>query len=174
MEGGRNSFVMTYIRLRFPIALFSALFLLIPSLHARNGHQLYLENCARCHGTGGEGLDPNPPLKHSPWVSGDPDRLIHIVLNGYAGVIRVGEEEYRGRMPAWRTMLSDDQVASILTYLRSNWGGEEISADQVASIRRKTEGEPTTGAASGCMGGGGMRHGHHHGMGGGMGCGCGH
>lgn len=166
---------MAWICPRCAAALFFAFSLLIPSLHARNGHQLYLENCARCHGTGGEGLDPNPPLKHSAWVTGDPERLIRIVLNGYAGVIRVGEEEYRGRMPSWRTMLSDDQVASVLTFLRSNWGGEEISADQVASVRRKTEGEPTTGVASGCMGGGGMRHGHHHGMGGGMGCGgCGH
>ncbi|MDD4932184.1 MAG: cytochrome c [Methylacidiphilaceae bacterium] len=162
---------MPLIRPRFPAALFFAFLLLAPSLHARSGHDLYLENCSRCHGTGGEGLDPNPPLKNSAWVTGDPERLIRVVLNGYTGVIRVGEEEYRGRMPSWRTILSDDQVASILTYLRSNWGGEAISAGQVASVRRKTEGEPTTGVPSGCMGGGGMRHGHHHGMGGGMGCG---
>lgn len=142
-------------------------------LHAKGGRALFLEHCAQCHGADGEGLDPNPPLKDSPWVTGDPERLIRIVLNGYAGRIRVGEEEYTGRMPSWRTILSDGQIASILTYLRSNRGGEKISADQVASVRGKTKGEPTTGPASSCMGGGGRRHCRHHRMGGRMGCGCG-
>ncbi|VVM07982.1 cytochrome c oxidase cbb3-type subunit III [Methylacidimicrobium cyclopophantes] len=145
------------------------------SLYARSGHSLYLENCARCHGAEREGLDPNPPLKNSAWVNGDPERLIRIVLNGYAGTIRVAGEEYRGQMPSWRTILNDDQVASILTYLRSESGAEKISTDQVASVRQKTKGEPTTRAPSGCMGGRtGMGRGHRHGgMGGGMGCGCG-
>ncbi len=159
--------------------LFAALSLLLflgaPSLPAKSGRALFLENCSVCHGSRGEGLDSIPPLRNSPWVTGDPDRLIHIVLNGYAGRIRVGEEEYRGRMPSWRTRLDDDQVASLLSYLRSEWGGEEITAGAVASVRQKTKGEPTTGAFSGCMGGrGGMGHGHRTGMGCGMGgCGCG-
>lgn len=177
-SGNRTAdvFFMRRLRLaasafRVPILLLLLLFLLLPSLYAKSGRHLFLENCSGCHGSGGEGLSPNPPLKNSPWVTGDPDRLIRIVLNGYAGRIRVGEEEYRGRMPSWRTILNDEQVASILTYLRSNWGGEEISAEAVSAVRRKTKGEPTTRAFSGCMGGrGGMGHGHGM-MGGGMGCG---
>ncbi|MGD9896847.1 MAG: cytochrome c [Candidatus Methylacidiphilaceae bacterium] len=155
------------------LAAFSVLsFLLVPSLHAKSGRHLYLENCSGCHGAEGEGLLPNPPLKDSPWVTGEPERLLRIVLNGYAGVIRVGETEYHGRMPSWRTILKDEEIASLLTYLRSNSGGGEISSDQVASVRRRTRGQSTTEPFPACMGGGGgMRPGHHPGMGGGMGCG---
>jgi len=54
---------------------------------------------------------------------------------------------YNGAMPAWK-QLKDDQIASILTYIRSEWGNNDppITADQVAKIREETvaQTEPNT------------------------------
>ncbi|QDQ41387.1 cbb3-type cytochrome c oxidase subunit III [Methylacidiphilum kamchatkense Kam1] len=144
------------------------------SAHSENGKALYREHCSSCHGLNGEGLGSNPPLKNSSWVTGDPQRLIRLVLNGYSGRIEVDGEIYRGNMPAWRTVLNDKEIASILSYLRSNWGGGPITPQEVATVRGKTKNEPTTGAISGCRG---NRMGAMHsrsmgrGMRGGMGCG---
>ncbi|TFE67070.1 c-type cytochrome [Methylacidiphilum caldifontis] len=166
--------------LRAQIILMIFLFVTLKGyVFAEKGESLYLSHCASCHGQNGEGLGSNPPLKNSSWVRGDPQKLIQIVLNGYAGRMIVNNEEYRGRMPAWRTELNDSQIASVLTYLRSLSGAEPISPSQVSLVREKSKNKPIAGGGMGGMGcgGGHMGHGHRHGhsMGMGMGCGgCGH
>ena len=45
-------------------------------------------------------------------------------------------------MPPWK-QLKDDQIASILTYIRNEWGNSAppITAEQVAKIREETAGQ---------------------------------
>ncbi|QSR87679.1 cytochrome c [Candidatus Methylacidiphilum infernorum] len=159
----------------FPLFLGLFVWLLAGTLYAETGRALYLENCASCHGQAGEGLGSNPPLVNSSWIRADPQKLIPVVLNGYAGRMIVNQEEYRGRMPAWRSKLTDSQLASILTYLRLQSGASAITAAEVASVREKSRNQPTIGAAPGCGGGHrGHRHSLGHSMGMGRGCrGCG-
>jgi mono/diheme cytochrome c family protein len=105
-----------------------------------SGSILYKTYCASCHQRNGKG-DNNlfPPLAQSDWVTGDPDRLIDIVLNGMQGVIEVNGKTYNGLMPN-NGHLDDHAIASILTYIRTNFGNEAIPVDalQVAKVRQNS------------------------------------
>jgi glucose/arabinose dehydrogenase/mono/diheme cytochrome c family protein len=101
------------------------------------GAVAYNRYCASCHLQGGQG-DGNryPPLFGSEWVSGPKKRLIELVLNGMSGPIKVRGKSYDGVMPA-HSFLNDEQVAEILTYIRTrmNHGGTPISAEEVQALR---------------------------------------
>jgi mono/diheme cytochrome c family protein len=107
------------------------------------GAEAYTRYCASCHLPGGQG-DGNryPPLFGSEWVSGPKPRLIKIVLNGMSGPITVRRKPYDGVMPA-HAFLSDQQVAEILTYIRTrmNHGGTPISAEEVQTVRSQETSE---------------------------------
>jgi mono/diheme cytochrome c family protein len=83
-----------------------------------------------------------PPLAESEWVIGSKNRLISILHKGIAGVIHVKGNVYNNNMPAWGdgapVQLKDDQIAAILTYIRSDWGNSAspIQTDEVA-VKRK-------------------------------------
>jgi hypothetical protein len=94
-----------------------------------------------------------PTLVGSEWVltegwHGD-NHLIGVLLHGLQGAIQVKGETYNGAMPPWK-QLKDDQIAAILTYIRSEWGNNEspITAEQVAKVREETaaQTEPYTQA----------------------------
>ncbi|HEY7091114.1 MAG TPA: cytochrome c, partial [Tepidisphaeraceae bacterium] len=66
---------------------------------------------------------------------------VRIALHGIRGPINVGGRAYNMEMPALRT-LSDDQIASVLTYVRRSWdhGADPVTTEQVTSIRKLTDG----------------------------------
>jgi len=101
------------------------------------GEKLYNQYCATCHLADGNG-DGNryPPITSSEWVSGQPRRLIELVLKGMNGPITVKGKPYNGAMPA-HDYLSDVQVAQILTYIRLGFGNDasEIHPDWVKAVR---------------------------------------
>ncbi|MBK8504173.1 MAG: c-type cytochrome [Saprospiraceae bacterium] len=103
-----------------------------------SGSILYKTYCATCHQRNGKG-DNNlfPPLAESEWVTGDPDRLIDIVLNGLQGEIEVNGKTYNGLMPNNRH-LDDHAIASILTYIRTNFSNKAAPVDalQVGELRK--------------------------------------
>ena len=100
------------------------------------GQVAYNRYCGTCHMPGGQG-DGNryPPLFGSEWV-GQQKRLIELVLNGMSGPIKVRGKSYDGVMPA-HAFLSDQQIAEILTYIRTrmNHGGTPVSAEEVQALR---------------------------------------
>ena len=106
-----------------------------------SGGILYDTYCAICHQRNGKG-DNNryPPLAGSDWVTGDEQRLINIVLNGLQGEINVNGKSYNGLMPQ-NSHLDDVAVASILTYIRMNFGNDapEVSALTVKKIRESSK-----------------------------------
>jgi len=106
------------------------------------GEQIYMSRCASCHQYNGLGLGQDfPPLTQTDWVTGDKGRLIRIILGGLTGEIQVKERSYNGAMPPWGSFLDDEQVATLLTYIRSSWGNEAepVTADEVASVRKATQ-----------------------------------
>ena len=88
------------------------------------GKKVYDQYCLVCHQTDGNGV-PNafPPLAGTEYVNGDTDRLIGIVLNGLTGEIEVNGETYNGVMVA-HNFLSDQEIADVLTFVRSSFGNE--------------------------------------------------
>lgn len=111
-----------------------------------HGKNLFEMNCAACHGQDGRGSINimTPPLAGSDWVNEeDPSRIIRIVLNGLSGPITVSGKQYGAAiMIPWRDTLSDEQIATILTYVRGNknWGNNAsaVTPEQIKAIREKT------------------------------------
>ena len=103
------------------------------------GATLYQTYCAACHQRDGKGDGSRfPPVAATRWVSGDPGRLIGIVLNGLQGEVQVEGQTFNGVMPP-HAFLTDDQVAQLLTFLRQNFGNYAggIKPGDVAEIRAR-------------------------------------
>lgn len=110
-------------------------------MDAPDGQQIYMTRCMACHHMEGEGMPGIfPPLDGAEWVTGDKERLIRIVLHGLSGEIEVEGEVYNGSMPGWRALLNDDEVAAVLTYIRSEWSNDasSVAAGEVAAVREAT------------------------------------
>ncbi|QDU60879.1 Cytochrome c-552 precursor [Planctomycetes bacterium Pan216] len=102
------------------------------------GRRLYTVNCAACHQASGQGAAGKfPPLAGSEWVLGSPSVLGRILLNGLQGPVSVKGETYNGNMPAFGGRLKDDEIASILSFIRQEWGNSApaITPEQIAFIR---------------------------------------
>ena len=76
-------------------------------------------------------------MANSPWVIGPEERLLKIVLYGVRGEIEVHGKTYDREMPGFGGILSDAEVASLLSFVRQNFGAIEqpISAATVGQIR---------------------------------------
>ncbi|HTY85964.1 MAG TPA: c-type cytochrome [Candidatus Acidoferrum sp.] len=98
---------------------------------------VYQSVCASCHMADGSGV-PNlqPALRGDAVVTGDPDRLIRVVLEGPARVLPADRPRYSNTMPPL-SALTDEQVASVLTYVRQQFGGNgsAILPEQVKAVR---------------------------------------
>ena len=103
------------------------------------GRKFFLSSCSGCHGNDGAGLNRfAPPLRQSEWVLGDERRLALIILHGIEGPLdvagkRYAEPEILPVMPGHST-LDDGTIASILTYIRNEWG------NQAGAVNRKSVG----------------------------------
>ena len=98
-------------------------------------------HCATCHLTHGKGNGLTyPSLVMSPWVNGSEERLIKMALHGMWGKITVHGKVYepaRGVPPmtAFKNLLNDEEVASVLTFVRNTWGNS-ASAIQPETVKR--------------------------------------
>jgi mono/diheme cytochrome c family protein len=107
------------------------------------GAAVYRQICASCHQPTGKGIPGvYPPLAGSEFLQGDPTIPIRIVLHGFQGRIERNGKVYNGVMAAWGTVLSDEDIAAVLTYARSSWGNTAppVTAEQVREVRQKTQG----------------------------------
>ncbi len=87
------------------------------------GEAAYNTKCAACHKPDGSGLPPAfPPLKGSKVVTGSVEEHINIVLKG------------KGTMPPW-AMLSDLELAALITYERNAWGNASGDVVQPSAIK---------------------------------------
>ncbi len=109
---------------------------IIPAAHASeldgvmvNGEAVYRKVCASCHQVDGEGLPPTfPALAGSPIVTGDVTQSVNIVLNGRPGTAMVSMAD----------VLSDTEIAAVITYVRNAWGnnsGDVVIPADVQAMR---------------------------------------
>ena len=101
-----------------------------------SGAQVFDRVCAACHQANGRGVgNVFPPLRDSDYLRADLDRAVHAVINGLSGPIVVNGVEYNTAMPPM-AYLSDEEVASVLTFVLEEWnGGGSVTVEQVASVR---------------------------------------
>lgn len=106
-----------------------------------DGSVVFASNCTGCHGANGEGVGGVfPPVNGSSVVKGDKETLIKILLDGLHGPVLVSGKQYNSIMPAFGNLLSDTQVAAVLTYLRAlpdNKTGN-VTASEVQNVRKAT------------------------------------
>jgi mono/diheme cytochrome c family protein len=98
------------------------------------GRALYSQYCARCHGANLEGQPnwqrrlpsgrlPAPPHDASGHTWHHSDRtLFDITKKGTAAVVGGG---YESDMPGFEGVLSDDQIRSVLAFIKSTWPERE-------------------------------------------------
>lgn len=101
------------------------------------GARTYTSQCQTCHQADGKGREGvYPPLDGTDWVTGDRGRLIRLVLNGMRGPVEVKGVTYNNIMTP-HGHLSDDQIAAVLTHVRTSFGNDAsaITPDQVARVR---------------------------------------
>jgi len=102
------------------------------------GQQIYAMLCQACHLPDGQGMmGALPPLARSDFLLADQARAGRTVLHGLSGSITVNGIGYNAAMPALGGMLSDQQVADVLTYVFNSWGntGPGFTAAQVRAWR---------------------------------------
>ncbi len=107
----------------------------------QRGQQLFVQHCSGCHGPEGAGTASlAPPLRGSEWVTGRPERLAALVLQGVEGPIQVAGKSYDlPGMAGLRSnaFLSAEELAFLLSYLRQNWEHEApaISTELVLKVK---------------------------------------
>jgi mono/diheme cytochrome c family protein len=108
-------------------------------IYSREGH------CITCHQGNGKGLPGSgfPPLAATKWAVGNSDRLIKLTLKGLMGPIEVLGQKYPGQVPMtpFEHMLNDEEIASVLTYVRNSFGNKAspVEIDDVSRVRKEVK-----------------------------------
>ena len=95
-----------------------------------NGKKIYANNCASCHGVNLEGqkkwmsrlpngLMPAPPHDETGHTWHHPDRYLFMVTKH--GIEEFIGEKYPNNMPAYKDILSDEEIIAVLSYIKSTW-----------------------------------------------------
>ena len=86
------------------------------------GETVFIDNCAACHGDGGEGMRDlgAPNLTDAIWLyGGSVEKLTETVLNARFGVMPAWSEDYRGA-----SGLTQAEIKAVTLYVHQLGGGE--------------------------------------------------
>ena len=79
----------------------------------QRGEKIYAANCVACHQGNGKGVPGAfPALDGSAVVNGPKAEQLNVVLNG------------RKAMPPWKGVLSETEIAAVITFTRNNWSNK--------------------------------------------------
>jgi mono/diheme cytochrome c family protein len=110
------------------------------------GKARYDQVCGLCHGMDGLGKPGQaPPLTDSEWVNTKGAQgVITIPLAGISGTLSVKGQTWNLSMPAMGAAMSDEDLADVLTFIRSSWGNKQsaVTADDVKAVRAKLGARP--------------------------------
>jgi mono/diheme cytochrome c family protein len=109
-----------------------------PDKPPATGAAVYTSFCAQCHQTNGAGIPQTfPKLAGNPTViSEDTTSLIRLLVEGGNSPATVNGPPRQG-MPAFAGILTDGQIAQVLTFIRASWGNDArpVTTSNVASLR---------------------------------------
>ncbi len=93
--------------------------------YSSRGKNIYASKCNGCHGADAKGDGTNyPSLVGSKFVLGDTQKFAMIVLNGIAGPTSSGKVYGAGVMPPQGAGMTAIELASLMTYVRNNFGNQ--------------------------------------------------
>ena len=111
------------------------------------GEKIYVQYCAACHGANLEGQPdwrtrlPNGRLRAPPHdVSGHtwhhPDIVLFDIVKHGLVPGKTAPPGHESDMPAYGSILSDEEIRAVLAYIKSTWPEEIQETQQVARIRQ--------------------------------------
>jgi len=103
------------------------------------GREVYELHCAQCHGVEGQGVPgAYPALAKNRAVTMDPPaNLVRaVLLGGYAPATAGNPRPYG--MPPFATVLDENDVAAVLTYVRTHFGNEGTAVTALEVHRYRT------------------------------------
>lgn len=101
------------------------------------GKAVYTKYCLACHQADGSGVPGMyPPLGTGSWADKEPKELIAVMMKGLSGKIEVNGETFNGFMPS-QAQLTDEEIADVLSYVRSSFGNnfDPIDANLVKKVK---------------------------------------
>ncbi len=110
-----------------PLLVFMVIIGVVAQNSAPTGATVY-QQCQGCHQPTGQGIPGAfPPLAGNVQTiltaKGGRAYLIHVVLYGVQGPIKVKGQTYNGAMPGF-AQLSDNQAAAVLNHVSTSWGNK--------------------------------------------------
>ena len=106
------------------------------------GARVYTAYCMHCHGADGRGFAPMfAPLAGNPNVlEKNAASLVNVTLNGTGDLVIQGSPA-PFPMPAFADVLSDRQIADVLTFIRAGWNNQAgaVGVAEVAKLRTRTQ-----------------------------------
>jgi mono/diheme cytochrome c family protein len=110
------------------------------------GKKIFSANCQTCHQANGEGVPGQyPPLAGSEFTNGGSRRMGMIVLKGLQGPVKVKGQQFGSAvMQPWDKTLTDQKIADVMTFERSEWGNKAspVTAEQIAALRKELASHP--------------------------------
>ena len=110
-----------------------------------DGAQVYADTCVACHQEGGKGKPGEfPPFAGNPDLFLATDFPARVALHGLEGKIEAEGQKIDGAMPSF-DFLSDDEIAAVVKYIRSNFGNDairpagfaDVTPAEIAALRAK-------------------------------------
>jgi len=112
------------------------------------GEAIYAANCAACHGEALQGQPnwrermsngrlPAPPHDKTGHTWHHPDALlIDMVKNGLVAG-RTAPPGYQSDMPAYGTILTDEEIIAVLAYIKSSWPSKVLQAQKEVTLQQR-------------------------------------
>lgn len=112
------------------------------------GRAIYANQCAACHGESLQGQPnwrdrmpngklPAPPHDKTGHTWHHPDAvLVDIVRNGLVPG-RTAPQGYVSDMPAYGALLSDEDIAAVIAYIKSSWPPKVLQAQKEVTLQRR-------------------------------------
>ena len=92
-----------------------------------DGKALHEQTCQTCHQADGSGAVGGQAIagNYAERLGKTDEELFNSIKNGFTGSV--------GSMPAWGGTLNDDQIKSVLAYVRTTYGGAAAPAEGAAT-----------------------------------------
>ena len=112
------------------------------------GKSVYVQNCASCHGSKLEGqkdwmsrlpdgLMPAPPHDETGHTWHHSDKYLFMITK--YGIEDIIGQKYPNNMPAYKNILSDKEIISVLSYIKSTWPNKVKKIHDQINNREKSK-----------------------------------
>jgi mono/diheme cytochrome c family protein len=117
-----------------------------------DGASVFKDQCTACHQENAQGVAGQfPPLAHNADLFLSADYPVRVVLFGLEGKIDVSGKKFDSAMPPLLDVLSDQQIAAVVNYVRGHFGNDALAPKNMkpvdASVVAKLRPEKNTTAA---------------------------